>query len=242
MQEAQLRGRIAGLIDAGFMTRSAAGALQKPVGEIKFEGEELVQWFRICAHRLDMSFLRAYWYDGAYNIDDPNSRVQRVRFAELEACAGLQLRLGHLEARPFDHKIALKRAVKEAGYSYEELRKHFHPERLYQQKGVDTLLVLDMMRLAQQKACDTFLLIAGDRDLAEAVRAVQQLGIKVFLACPAGAPVATELGNLVDMKIAWSQELLHQLTSTHEDRFGRAFKLPSSSHKVEILMDDSAEE
>ncbi|MGW0486524.1 NYN domain-containing protein [Nonomuraea sp. NPDC003214] len=208
------------------MSRSAAGVLKKPVGEVKIEADELVEWFRISAHRLDMSFLRAYWYDGAYKVDDPNFRAQRERFAELETCAGLQLRLGHLEARPFDHKIALKNAVREAGYSYEKLREHFRPEKLYQQKGVDTLLVLDMMRLAQQGACDTFILVAGDRDLAEAVRAVQQTGVKVYLAHPAGAPLATELRDLADMRISWSEALVRQLTSTHQERFGQAFKWP----------------
>ena len=41
-----------------------------------------------------------------------------------------------------------------------------------EQKGVDSLMVLDLVRLAQLRAFDTALVVAGDRDLAEALRVV----------------------------------------------------------------------
>ncbi len=67
-----------------------------------------------------------------------------------------------------------------------------------EQKGVDTLIVLDLVRLAQRRAYDTAFLIAGDRDLAEAVRVAQEEGRRVVLLHPSGGGVATELRHLAD--------------------------------------------
>ena len=56
----------------------------------------------------------------------------------------------------------------------------FRPER--RQKGVDTLIALDLVRLAGHSVFDTAVLVSGDRDLAEAVRATQDLGSQVVIA------------------------------------------------------------
>ena len=79
-----------------------------------------------------------------------------------------------------------------------EFERHFQfrPER--QQKGVDTLITLDLVRLGQTRAYDTAVLIAGDRDIAEAVRTAQDLGRHVVVAHPQGAGMATELRQLAD--------------------------------------------
>jgi uncharacterized LabA/DUF88 family protein len=72
----------------------------------------------------------------------------------------------------------------------------FRPER--QQKGVDTLIALDLVRLAGRAAFDTAILIAGHRDLAEAVRATQDFGRRVVVATPSRRSVARELAQLAD--------------------------------------------
>ena len=72
----------------------------------------------------------------------------------------------------------------------------FHPDR--QQKGVDTLIALDLVRLAGRAAFDTAILIGGDRDLAEAVRAAQDFGRRVIVATPSRRSVARELAQLAD--------------------------------------------
>ncbi len=72
----------------------------------------------------------------------------------------------------------------------------FYPER--HQKGVDTLIALDMVRLAGRSVCSTAVLIAGDRDLAEVVRAVQDFGVRVLVAIPNRASLSRELAQLAD--------------------------------------------
>ena len=49
------------------------------------------------------------------------------------------------------------------------------------QKGVDTLIVLDLTTLAREKAIDTAFLLSGDDDLREAVIVAQHSGVRVVL-------------------------------------------------------------
>ena len=76
----------------------------------------------------------------------------------------------------------------------------FYPE--LQQKGVDTLIALDMVRLASRSAFGTAIVIAGDRDLAEVVRTVQDYGVRVLIATPDRASVASEVVQLADGVLA----------------------------------------
>lgn len=90
------------------------------------------------------------------------------------------------------------------GISLAQFEQHFSFRPQRQQKGVDTLIVLDLVRLAQRRVYDCAVLIAGDRDLAEAVRVTQDEGRRVIVAHPAGSGVATELRQLADEVIAIS--------------------------------------
>ncbi|WP_406106804.1 NYN domain-containing protein [Micromonospora globbae] len=230
--EYMVRTRLVGLVDAGFIVKSGRALLGE--ADISYEGVEIVNWLQTVATRLDMKFLRAYWYDGAYPMSDRKLYdEQRTRFAQLEACPGIQLRLGHLQPRPFDFKPALRAATQEMGISYQELMQHLKLEKLYQQKGVDTLLVLDMLRLVQQNACDALVLMAGDRDLAEAVRTVQQLGATVIVAHPESAPVSDELRDLADERIRWSEDLTRRLTTRFADRLDRLLDAAESARPIE---------
>lgn len=50
-----------------------------------------------------------------------------------------------------------------------------------EQKGVDSRIIIDMMKLALNHTVDTFFLLTGDEDLAEAVEEVQNQGARVIL-------------------------------------------------------------
>lgn len=100
------------------------------------------------------NLLRTYVYDGEFGDDERRARQQREH-DQLADEAGLRLRLGRLVDRGERKGI--------------------------QQKGVDTLLVLDMLQMAQAQAYDAALLFAGDGDFTEVVDAVQRLGRLVYL-------------------------------------------------------------
>ena len=93
----------------------------------------------------------------------------------------------------------------------EEFEKHwtFYPQR--QQKGVDTLIALDMVRLASRSVFSTAVLVSGDRDLAEAVRAAQDFGVRVLIATPTTASVSRELAQIADDILDLSVDVLARM-------------------------------
>jgi uncharacterized LabA/DUF88 family protein len=190
--------RALGMVDAGFLSRATGAALKLDVSSFDFEPIDVRNWFRYSAALIDREFLRAYWYDGAYPPGSHLLGEQMKQFSELESAPGIQLRLGRLERRPNSQKSAIRRAVEAAGGDWSTFCENFDLRDELQQKGVDTLIVLDMVRLARDGAFQTLLLMSGDADLVEAVRTVQDAGREVILGVPVGAGVAPELRRVVD--------------------------------------------
>ena len=94
----------------------------------------------------------------------------------------------------------LKKALEACGVDMDEFSKYSNLEGT-PAEGVDTLITLDLVRLAQRRAYDTALLVAGDRDLAEPVRVAQDEGRQLVLALPEGADAARKLKQLADSVI-----------------------------------------
>jgi uncharacterized LabA/DUF88 family protein len=67
-----------------------------------------------------------------------------------------------------------------------------------EQKGVDGLIILDLLTLARERALDTAFLLSGDEDLREAVAAAQQVGVRVVLL---GIPPRGQRGNQAESLI-----------------------------------------
>lgn len=74
-----------------------------------------------------------------------------------------------------------------------------------QQKGVDGLIIADLISLTQQKAITHALLVSGDSDIAPGVIAAQSMGLRVHL-LSIGATAATSpyLAAEVDKKRSWT--------------------------------------
>ena len=171
---------------------------------------------------VDGQFLRAYWYDGAFDPAHPEYAGQRRFFNAIARASGIQLRLGHIA----EHKSRLESPIRSAlrstaanlGIDADQLLYEFgrnwtfYPER--RQKGVDTLIALDMVRLAGRSACSAAVLMAGDRDLAEVVRTVQDFGVRVLVASPTGAGIALELAQLADGVIEIDSDTLQDMLRT----------------------------
>lgn len=60
------------------------------------------------------------------------------------------------------------------------------------QKGVDGLIILDLLTLARDGGLDTAFILSGDEDLREATLAAQQMGVRVVLM---GIPPASQTYN-----------------------------------------------
>jgi uncharacterized LabA/DUF88 family protein len=66
------------------------------------------------------------------------------------------------------------------------------------QKGVDTLLVRDLIVLAQERSISDAVLIAGDEDMREAVVYAQERGVRVHLVAASCSPASWTLRQEAD--------------------------------------------
>lgn len=209
----------AGFIDAGFLRAEGARALGESPRNFRLDAEEVVDWHKRLALSGDGRFLRTYWYDAKFGRDHDHSEGQRRFFTAIAQIPGIHLRLGHIvENRPwFEQGIrdAIRYTAEGLGLDpltmMNEFDRHwvFRPER--KQKGVDALVAMDLVRLAARGVYDTAVLISGDRDLAEALRAVQDCGAQVMIATPDRYSVARELNELADDVIELDEDDLHRM-------------------------------
>ena len=202
----------AGFVDAGFLRAEGAKALGRKSKQVKFDANQVVKWFRelrasdVTSHSVASRLLRVYWYDGAFAPSHPRYEDQHSYHDAIANVPGIQLRLGQMVERPSKLKAPIHGALKNTAHSLgiepNKLISAFNNYwRFYptpQQKGVDTLITLDMVRLASRGAFETAIVITGDRDLAEVVRAVQDYGIRVQVATPNKKSVAREVLQIAD--------------------------------------------
>ena len=197
-----------GFVDVGFLKAEGARLLGAKPGMVRPEAQAVVDWFKglDCGAVDGASFVRAYWYDGAFEPGHSEYQGQRQFFDAIAFTPGVQLRLGHIAERTPRLEKPIVDALRSTGVALgieadkliAEFRRHwtFHPER--HQKGVDTLIALDLVRLAGRGNFGTAVLLAGDRDVAEAVRAAQDFGQRVVVATPSRRSLARELAQLAD--------------------------------------------
>ena len=204
-------GTYAGFVDAYYLKAEGAKSIGKNPWDkdVRPNAPYLVEWLRNLSqtHLHGARFLRAYWYEGSFNPLDERYLYEK-QHEYLDAIAHyVQLRLGRLVEYPskLDEPIhtALRATAKSLGTPEDrlltEFDKHwtFYPDR--QQKGVDTLMTLDMVRLASRSVFDAAVLISGDGDLLEVIRTVQDDGARVLIVSPnPSRSVAREVAQLAD--------------------------------------------
>ena len=211
----------AGFIDAGYLRAEGARALGKRAIDVRVNASSVAEWLRAEPSLTleGQTFLRAYWYDGAFDPWHPEYDGQRRFFDAIAHTPGIQLRLGHIAERRSRLESPIRNALRNTavGLGIEpneliaEFNKNwtFYPDR--QQKGVDTLITLDMVRLASRSVFETAIVVAGDRDLAEAIRTVQDYGARALVATPNRESVATEVLQLADDVIDIGEEILQAM-------------------------------
>ncbi|HUB73990.1 MAG TPA: NYN domain-containing protein [Solirubrobacteraceae bacterium] len=211
-------GKYAGFIDYGFLDAAGAKALGRKKAEVKPNAGGCVDWLRTVGPKLDgtPTLLRVYWYDAAFDPSDARYPSQRRYFDAIGRTPGVQLRLGHLRERTPSWHYALRKALERCNVDPDEFEEHFGFKKELAQKGVDTLITLDLVRLAQSHAYQTAILLAGDRDLAEPVRVAQDAGCRVLLAIPPRAGVADELRQVADAVLNLDRKVLERILKLPE--------------------------
>jgi uncharacterized LabA/DUF88 family protein len=132
--------------------------------------------------------LRTYYYDCMPYQSNPPSSAEQQKYAS--------------KARFFH---AISRKVQRFQIRQGKLRK-IGPGQ-FEQKRVDVLLGIDMVRLSSKKQIDLVILIAGDADLVPAVEASKEEGSIVRLYYKHGS-VSDELLNVCDERYEIDQEFI----------------------------------
>lgn len=217
-------GTCAGFVDVGYLRNTGSAKLQL-APTTNLNASVVVSWFRglVESDLAGHTFLRAYWYDGAYDPSHQNYDNQHRLFSAIARTPGVQMRLGHIAERPNRLEPLMRRALEgtadDLGMPRQRLmeafsqRWNFRPER--QQKGVDTLIALDIVRLASRSAYQTAVLVTGDRDLAEAIRTAQDHGARIVIATPERQSVAGEIIELADDVIDIDVDSLRPMFQTN---------------------------
>jgi uncharacterized LabA/DUF88 family protein len=203
-----LSGNYAVLVDAGFLKAEGARVLGFARDGVTFDGHGCVEWFHRFMHDkrfaavepifADRTFLRAYWYDAAFDPSDRRYVTQRAVFDGLALVPGLYMRLGHVQERRPGWQHGVRQALRACGVELTDFEKHFEFRTELEQKGVDALITLDLVQLSRDRVVDVVLLVSGDQDLAEAVRVAQSAGCRIVVAHPPRAGVAVALRRLAD--------------------------------------------
>jgi uncharacterized LabA/DUF88 family protein len=109
-------------------------------------------------------------------VEDSGERLLRVYWYDA-AREGIPIR-DHLQVAQLDDvKLRLGRLV--------------HHEGRVEQKGVDSLIIRDLMTLARERAIATAYVVGGDEDLREGVAAAQDMGARVAVIGIEGAVAGT---------------------------------------------------
>lgn len=199
-----------GFVDAGYLRAEGANVLGIPKNQARPSAQGVVEFLKYLGiKRLpEWQLLRTYWYDGAYDSSHPNHAGQKQFFKAIAATPSVKLRLGHLAERKSPRmRTPIRNALRDAADDLDidakilvaAFERHWEWRPELTQKGVDTLIALDMVRLAHDGVYGTAVLIAGDRDLADAVDVVQEVGRRVVIATPKiNSSISSALRDLAD--------------------------------------------
>jgi uncharacterized LabA/DUF88 family protein len=211
---------LAGFIDAGFLKAQGARAQKREVRDTQVNAAPLVEWLKGLAAERDCEFLRAYWYDGEFDPSDARYPTQRKFFDAIHDTPGIQLRLGYLVERTPGWHHAVKQAIRAMGADLAEFEKHFKFKPDLIQKGVDALITLDLVNLTSSYTWAV--LVAGDKDLVDAVWTAQDEGCRVALALPSRAGLARELRRQADEILTIPEDVLNEVLAARSPRKGEA--------------------
>jgi uncharacterized LabA/DUF88 family protein len=139
--------------------------------------------------------MRVYYYEAPLlrRVNATSFESQQAFFERLRTDPHFQIRLGYRTERDREFecsKCGEKNTIK-----------------TWEQKGVDSLLVLDIVSLATKNAYDVAVLIAGDQDFVETVLEVRMLG-KIVENAFTNYAWANTLKKAADKLISLNREFL----------------------------------
>ena len=171
---------VAMLIDGEYLRQEARNALG--IERDNMEIRHLTDWLRADG----ITHIR--WYDGV----DKERRQQHWMDVMAEG-AGLKLRLGTIVERDNSlYERAMYRMLPKVAADLNldpdaltrAVKSHWETRTYRRQKGVDALLIIDILQLAQSGNVSVICLCAGDTDFVPAIHEAQQCGVPVNIVVP----------------------------------------------------------
>ena len=110
-----------------------------------------------------------------------------------------------------------------------------------QQKGVDSLIVTDLIELARNRAISSAILLSGDEDIRVGVLLAQSFGVRVHLLgiVPARGSQSDMLMQEADTTSEWTEEVVSKFLSLEQDELAR-FEQEQSRKRAKL--DEAAQE
>lgn len=174
-------------IDGGYM----ANILDQYFGRSSIDYEKFAQWVAG-----DATILRVQYYDCLPYQSPSPSMDERTRLSKKQRFFDALNRLPRFEIR---QGRLVFRGVDKNGHD------------IFEQKGVDLLLGLDLALLAIKQRIDRAALVSGDRDLLPAVQIVKREGVVVCLVHGPKGTYSDELWKEVDERKEITQNVIRTL-------------------------------
>ncbi|MHA1423914.1 MAG: NYN domain-containing protein [Candidatus Thorarchaeota archaeon] len=144
-------GRVAVLIDNGFLAKILKNCYNQP----RIDYEKLTNY--VCG---DRDLLRAYLYDCMPYQSNPPTQDEKNRYSSANKFFSYLRKISRFEVR-FGK-------LKKTNFGFE-------------QKRVDVLLSVDLVRMSWSNQIDTAIIIAGDSDFVPAIQAAKDAGVLVIV-------------------------------------------------------------
>lgn len=170
-----------GMIDVGFVRALLAEELECERSAVRLDVAGVRDLVAAACDARGTSHLRTYVYDGQYPADHKRALTQRKYLDAVAQIPGVRLRLGTVVDRIPDWHAELRRALERSGVDMAAFSQHFSFAPEPTQKGVDGLMIHDLLTGASARAWETVVVFAGDRDLEHALGVAQDAGQRVVL-------------------------------------------------------------
>jgi uncharacterized LabA/DUF88 family protein len=190
-------------VDQAYLLRRGCDVLGVAPRDFLADVTPVVNWVRSCATGVSRRKEhdrcgRVYWYDAAFDPTDLRHYSQQRRFRAIARHELVQLRLGYLKEAIPEWQLTLLDTLMRLGIDREPFEVHFPIRPVLGQKAVDTLIALDLVRLADRGALGTALVLAGDSDLTPAVQIARDAGVQITIVTPSRSSVSGKLVELAD--------------------------------------------